>query len=213
MSGGKLTRRDFLKTTGLGATAGATLGVVGPADASPAALEVDRATVVAAMGDTLIPSDPEDPGYKTLEPYNITAEVLKRLDAAEEELGLFNREAAALYSGKSFLQLSEKEREAYFEAVFSGEKFDKQTGQKLLRVLGQVRKRVFTVFYKNYPEHTLPRDSKGIPILPDGDTHQITNPNTKTLVTGWDIAGFTGPLSWAEEERRRELLKKIDWKE
>ena len=214
MSENNVTRRDFLKTTGLGtAAAAATLGVAERASGQSAAPAADRAAVVAAMGDTLIPSDPGDPGYRTLEPFNITAEVLKSLPVADEELGLFNTQAAGIYSGKNFVQLSEKEREGYFDAVLSGEKFDKETAQKLQRTVGQVRERVFQVFYRNYPEHTLQRDSKGIPILPDGDLHQITNPNTKTLVTGWDVAGYIGPLTWAEEERRRELVKKIDWKE
>ena len=213
MSEGKVTRRDFLKTTGLGATAAATLGVVRPASGQPAAPDPDRAAVVAAMGETLIPSDPGDPGYKTLEPFNITAEVMKELEVSDEELGLFNTHAASLYSGKSFVQLGEREREGYFDAVAAAEKFDKATGQKLQGVLRRVRQRVFQVYYNNYPEHTLPRDGKGVPLLPAGDTHQITNPNTTKLVTGWDVAGFMGPLTWAEEERRRELVKKIDWKE
>jgi len=214
MSENNVTRRDFLKTTGLGtAAAAASLGVAERASGQSAAPAADRATVVAAMGDTLIPSDPGDPGYKTLEPFNITAEVLKSLPVTDEELGLFNSQAAGIYSGKNFVQLSEKEREGYFDAVLSGERFDRETAQKLQRTMRQVRERVLQVFYKNYPEHTLQRDSKGIPILPDGDLHQITNPNTKTLVTGWDVAGYIGPLTWAEEERRRELVKKIDWKE
>jgi hypothetical protein len=33
------------------------------------------------------------------------------------------------------------------------------------------------------------------------------------LVTGWDIAGFAGPLSWEEEEERRAKYKKINWEE
>jgi hypothetical protein len=32
-------------------------------------------------------------------------------------------------------------------------------------------------------------------------------------VTGWDVAGFRGPLTWEEEERRRAYYKKIDWVE
>ncbi|MBI4463424.1 MAG: GMC family oxidoreductase, partial [Acidobacteria bacterium] len=40
------------------------------------------------------------------------------------------------------------------------------------------------------------------------DTHQITNPNTKQLVTGWDVAGFKGPMEWEEEEQRRAMMKK-----
>lgn len=213
MSEQKVSRRDFIKTTGLGATAtAAVLGTTQQASAA-ALLDVDRAAIVSAIGDTLIPSDPGDPGYRTLEPYNITAEVLKELDVSDEDLALFNSQTQALFSGKAFVQLGDTERTSYFDSVFGGTKFEKETGQKLQRVVRRVRQRVFQVFYSNYPEHALPRDSKGVPMLPAGDTHQITNPNSGALVTGWDIAGFMGPLTWAEEERRREFVKKIDWKE
>ena len=85
MSENNLTRRDFLKTTGLGtAAAAASLGVAERASGQSPAPAVDRATVVAALGDTLIPSDPGDPGYKTLEPFNITAEVLKGMPVTDE---------------------------------------------------------------------------------------------------------------------------------
>ena len=39
---------------------------------------------------------------------------------------------------------------------------------------------------------------------------RIVNPNTQQLVTGWDVAGFPGPLSW-DEETRRAKWKKIRW--
>jgi hypothetical protein len=48
-----------------------------------------------------------------------------------------------------------------------------------------------------------------MPILKAGDKHQITNPNTREIVTGWDIAGFKGPLSWEEEEEQRAKFKKV----
>ena len=207
-----VTRRDFLKKTGLGATAAAVgLPSMVSGRASPA--NADRGAVVAAIGDTLIPTDPGDPGYKSLEPYNITAEVLKELESGDDDLSFFNAGAGAVRSGKTFLQLTETERAGYFDAILAGGKFDQQTEERLLRVLRQVRQAVFQVYYKNYPEHAMPRDAKGVPILPADDLHQITNPNTNKLVTGWDVAGFMGPLTWAEEQRRRELLKKIDWKE
>ena len=69
------------------------------------------------------------------------------------------------------------------------------------------------VYYQNYPEHRIPRDSDDVPILAPGDTHQITNPNTTRLFTGWDLSSFHGPLTWEEEERRRAYYKKIDWSE
>ena len=207
MSKKKVSRRDFLRKTGSGATGTAVaLASIQTAQAVPAALDVDLSAVVAALGDVLIPSDPGDPGYKTLEPYNITAEVMKDWPVSDEELVLLNSQAGELFSGKTFLQLKETERESYFDSVFAGER-----GEDLRRTLWRIRQRVFRVFYKNYPEHALPRDRQGVPILPPGDTHQITNPNTKRLATGWDVSGFMGPLTWEEEQRRRSIVEKIDW--
>jgi hypothetical protein len=207
MSKKKVSRRDFLRKTGSGATGTAVaLASIKTSQAAPAALDVDPATVVAALGDVLIPSDPGDPGYKTLEPYNITAEVMKDWRVSDEELVLLNSQAGQLFPGKTFLQLKETEQESYFDSVFSGDQ-----GEDLRRTLLSIRRRVFQVFYKNYPEHALPRDSQGAPILSPGDTHQITNPNTKGLATGWDVSGFMGPLSWEEEQRRRSIVEKIDW--
>jgi hypothetical protein len=208
----KVTRRDFLKVSGAGATA-ATVVMTRSGEADAAAGDLDPTGVVGAMGDTLIPSDPGDPGYKTLEAHNITAEVLKELGVKDDELLQFNVAAQELFPGRTFLQLKEEERNKYFDAVFAGEKFEKEMAGKLQRTLRRVRQRVFQVYYGNYPEHAMARDAKGVPILAKGDTHQITNPNSKGLVTGWDVAGFMGPLSWEEEERRRNLVKKIDWKE
>ena len=214
MSKQKVSRRDFLKKTGTGATATAVaLATTQCAETGPAA-SVDQAAVVAAIGDTLIPSDPGDPGYKVLEDHNITAEVMKQLSVEADDLALFNSHAAEMFSDKEFLQLSESEREQYFDAVFAGDSIaDQETAQTLRRVLQRIRQRVFQVYYSNYPEHALPRDADGVPILPAGDTHQITNPNTTALITGWDTAGYMGPLSWEEEERRRTIVQKIDWKE
>jgi hypothetical protein len=207
MSKNKVSRRDFLKKTGSGVTGTAVaLASIKTSQAAPAALDADPAVVVAALGDVLIPSDPGDPGYKTLETYNITAEVMKDLPVSDEELVLLNSQAGELFSGKTFLQLKESERESYFDSVFSGER-----GEELQRTLMRIRQRVFQVFYKNYPEHALPRDRQGAPILPPGDTHQITNPNTKGVSTGWDVSGFMGPLTWEEEQRRRSIVEKIDW--
>ncbi len=207
MSKKKVSRRDFLRKTGSGATGTAVaLASIQTSQAVPAALDVDPSAVVAALGDVLIPSDPGDPGYRTLEPYNITAEVMKDLPVSDEELVLLNNQAGELFPGKTFLQLKERERESYFDSVFSGER-----GEELRRTLGRIRQRVFRVFYKNYPEHALPRDRQGVPILPPGDTHQITNPNTQVLSTGWDVSGFMGPLTWEEEQRRRSIVEKIDW--
>src|SRR5262249_48176818 len=69
------------------------------------------------------------------------------------------------------------------------------------------RGRILEVYYKNYPEHELKRNDRGELIFKPGDTHQVSDPNTKKLVTGWDVAGYAGPLTWEEEERRRAQMK------
>ena len=88
-----------------------------------------------------------------------------------------------------------------------------------------VRRSVLTVFYGNFPENKGPMDlssiavlkplvwDDGLPLLKPGDLHQITNPNTKELVTGWDIARNTGSYTWEEEEEKRKYFQKLDWKE
>ena len=209
-----VSRRDFLKTTGMGAAVIPAAGVVATQQVQAQAA-TDRTAVIAALGDTIIPSDPGDPGYRTLEPYNITAEVMKGLTGlSDDDLVLFNNGASSFFSGKTFLELGESERADFLNLIIDGSRIaDQQLRGKLQSVYRLTRIRVLVVYYQNYPEHRLPRDANDVPILPPGDTHQITNPNTKRVVTGWDVAGFRGPLTWEEEERRREYYKKIDWKE
>ena len=86
-----------------------------------------------------------------------------------------------------------------------------QTIETVQMIFRLVRIRVMTVFYQNFPENKIARDANRIPILPAGDQHQILDPNTSELVTGWDVANFPGPLSWAEEEERRARWMKIHW--
>lgn len=183
------------------------------AGGSPA--KFDRHAVLAKLGDTLIPSLPGDPGYATLEPYNITAEVMRGLGSLpDEHLVVFSGGCAEHFGGKNFLELSDDERAAYLNMIADGDKFaDKQALEKLQGVYRLVRARVFIVFYQNYPQHIVPRDSNGMTLLPSDDQHQITNPNQPGLVTGWDIAGWTGPMTWEEEEQRRAHFKKVRWKE
>ena len=76
-----------------------------------------------------------------------------------------------------------------------------------------VRTRVFVIYYQNYPQHMIPRDDEGVPILSPDNEHQITNPNQPGLVTGWDIAGWKGPMTWEKEEERRAHFKKVQWRE
>ena len=209
-----VSRRDFLKTTGMGAAAIPAAGVaaIRPAQAQGA---TDRTALIAALGDTIIPSDPGDPGYRTLEPYNITAEVMKGLTGlSDEDLDTFNNGAGSFFSGRTFVDLGESERADYLNLIIDGSRIsDAGLRGTLQSVYRLTRIRVLVIYYQNYPEHRLPRDANDVPILPPGDSHQITNPNTERVVTGWDVAGFRGPLTWEEEERRREYYKKIDWKE
>jgi len=212
-----VSRREFLKTTGMGAAAIPTtlVGISTQQVQGQAGTAVDRSAVIAALGDTIIPSDPGDPGYRTLEPYNITAEVMKGLTGlSDDNLAAFNNSAASFFSGKTFLDLSESQRADYLNLIIDGSKIaDQQLRGQLQSVYRLTRIRVLVIYYQNYPEHRLPRDANDVPILPPGDTHQITNPNTDRVVTGWDVAGFRGPLTWEEEERRRAYYKKIDWVE
>lgn len=206
-----VSRRDFLKTTGVGAAA--LPGVAAAGVQAQAATTVDRSAVFAALGDTIIPSDSDDPGYRTLEPYNITAEVMKGLSGiTDDDVELVNKSSAPFFGDKTFLQLNEAERADYLRLIIEGSKIsDKRVLGRLQLVYRLTRIRVLLVYYQNYPEHRIPRDSDDVPILPPGDTHQITNPNTTRLFTGWDLSSFHGPLTWEEEERRRAYYKKIDW--
>jgi len=203
----RVSRREFLKRSGAGAIAVSAIApadgfaVNGPAPATP----VDRHAIFAALGDTLIPTDPGDPGYSSLEPYKITEEVMKGLAAIkDDDLDAFNKECGAFFEGRAFLQLTETQRAEYLRQIIDGGRFSDKTKLRVLqRVYRQTRTRVFDLFYRNYPENVIPRDQQGEPILKPGDKHQITNPNTKKIRTGWDVAGFKGPMTWEEEEAAR----------
>ena len=212
----RVTRREFLRRSAAGSIAITAMapGFAATGDGpSMQAARANRRAICAALGDTLIPTDPGDPGYRSLEAYKITNEVLKGLEALEDgDLEMFNQGSAGFFGGRRFLQLTESQRADYLRLIIDGSKFrDKAQLKTLQRVYRQIRSRVLTVFYQNYPENVIPRDENGVPILKPGDTHQITNPNTTTLVTGWDIAGFNGPLTWKEEEERRTKFKNIAW--
>ncbi len=238
-----LTRRQFLRQAG-GATggaamgAGAAAGMVAPGLSWAAELEnapaVDRKQLVAALGDTIIPTADGYPGYRRLEQYGITDEVMKGLGGiTQQEANLFNA-AAGEFQGSGFLELDEAGRSAFLEQVVAsfpegtfgqGTETMKPTGEPLetkldaaaVRTLQKVfqttRTRVMVVFYQNFPENRVSRDGEGIPVVPGGDLHQIINPNTARVETGWDIANFPGPMSWEEEQERRERYKQIHWHE
>ena len=207
------SRRDFLKTVGVAGTAMVVGGGTPPTMA--ASSPVDRKKMISALGDALIPSDPGDPGYKDLDPYGITDEVLRALpDISDADLELFNERCRGMFDGKTFLELTEPQRADYLREIVKGSAVNdpKELGT-LRRVYRNTRRRVLGLYYSNFPEHQWPRDKNGMPILKPGDLHQITNPNTTQVVTAWDQVGFHGPLTWDEEERRRNVVKKIHWHE
>ena len=212
-----VSRREFLKSASVGPAAVSVFapGLIHAGTEPQKSVLTERHAIFAALGDTLIPTDPGDPGYKSLETYKITVEVMKGLTSiTDAELEALNRGSAEFFSGRDFLQLTESQRAQYLRMIIDGRQFSNKTQLETLRkVYERTRSRVFTVFYQNYPENVIPRDRRGVPILKPSDKHQITNPNTKELVTGWDIAGFEGPLSWEEEEERRARFKKINWDE
>lgn len=205
----QISRREFVKRSAVGSAA---IAAASSALASaPAALDVDRRhQVVSALGDAFIPSAPGDPGYKDLEQYGITDYVLKNLKISDDMVQALNDGAKPFFAGKTFLELDEKQREQYLETIVDGSKLtDEKQRSQLQTIFRASRTRILTVYYQNFPENNVKRNDKGEPILKPGDKHQITNPNTKQLVTGWDIAGFKGPMEWEEEEQRRAMMKKM----
>ena len=245
-----ISRRWFLKKTSLGsiAVSGVMSRRLWPQSSKYAdAPAVETNQLVAALGNTIIPTEQDYPGYRRLQQYGITEEVVQGLRGIrQQEFNLFNAVAGELFQGKSFVELGPEGQTEFLEKLvetFPAGSFDEAgsgaltpqdepgpgtgkaqgDGKSLVDVLEKdvlltvqkvfrlVRTRVFTVFYQNFPEHTVPRDGKKIPVLKPGDQHQIINPNTSDLVTGWDVANFPGPLSWSEEQERRARWMKIHW--
>ena len=225
----EVSRREFVKQTIVG-TAMLVGGSSAPLEAALPPKDFTHA-VVGALGGVFIPSRPGDPGYKDLESYGITDYVLKNLQVSEPEenykrsgvpsedaahvtgeglLEEFNNTSKPFFEGKTFLELDDQQKEQYLELIADGNKItDAELRSKLQLFYRAARNRILTVYYQNYPEHEVKRNAQGVPILKPGDTHQITNPNTKKLVTGWDVAGFNGPMKWEEEEQQRAKMKKL----
>ena len=208
LDGDTLSRRDFVRQAGA-----VSAGYVVTTASTPLAQQaVDRKAIVAAMGDTLVPSAAGDPGYRDLESHGISDEVLKGLAELDDELfGLFDQSSAKHFGGRSFVRLSEEERAQYLKAIIKGDSFQGTTLEKLRSVYTLLRIRVFSIYYQNFPENKVPKDSQGIPSAEVTDPHQIINPNTKELVTGWDVANYPGPVRWEEEEQLRARMKGILW--
>jgi len=233
----KNTRREFLKQTGAGALGAGMLSntLLATSELSDAP-QVDKKRLVAALGDTIIPTAPGYDGYQHLEQYGITDEVVKALPGvSQQDLNVFNASAGEFFGGKSFLELTVEQRGEFLNLIVASFPTDtfgsspvspdgkRLTGAELAArldagsvkvlqtVFRAVRNRVLTVFYRNFPEDHIAREKNGLPILAPGDQHQVVNPNTKQLVTGWDVANFPGPLSWEEEQERRAKWMKIQW--
>jgi len=215
-----INRRVFVKQTAVGtaAVAGATSGVL----AGFAAQSDDLPhQIVAALGDLFIPSAPGDPGYKDLEPYGITEYVMRGLPVGgrassgegESPAGVvrdFNNLAKQFFRGETFLELNWDQRAQYLEKLIAGSEItDVKQREQIQGFYRLARMRILTVYYRNYPEHEIKRNDQGEIIIAAADRHQITNPNTEKIVTGWDIAGYKGPLRWEEEEQRRAMMKKM----
>lgn len=205
----RFSRREFVRRV---SAAGALYWIV-PAPAASAAPVLDRSAIVSAVGRVLIPSAADDPGYRELEPHGITAEVLNGLSALRPNLlETWNESSGALFGGKRFLQLNEEESTHYLTSIISGElPADPGTLTRLRSVYKLLRARIFSVYYQNFPENRVLKDGRGLPLA--ADEHQISNPNSKNLVTGWDVANYPGPVTWDEEERLRARMKVIRWDE
>ncbi len=193
-------RRSFLKRAML------SLGAVVWINPVQVGSEAGRLRILSALGDTLIPSRPGDPGFVDLEPHGIVQAVSNTLvSLADSLLKRLNQAPKPIFQGRTFVELDQDERVTFLKRVIASE------DAALKRVYKLVRVAVFNVFYSNFPEHRVARDGEGVPLLQPGDRHQITNPNTDQLVTGWDVAGYRGPLSWEREEQMRASMQKVHW--
>lgn len=105
----RVSRREFLKRSGGGSVAltavapALGLGRNGLSGSAQESASLDRHAIFAALGDTLIPTDLDDPGYKSLERYKITEEVMKGLGSiSDADLDAFNKASAAFFFGQRF---------------------------------------------------------------------------------------------------------------
>jgi choline dehydrogenase-like flavoprotein len=196
---------------------------------SPQARHTDAHTrIVATLGQMFIPSKPGDPGYAELEPHGITSYVMQESVPGErgpdqretgvvrreptanwlepEELVAFNDGARQFFGGKTFVELDDNLREQYLSLIVEGSKIsDAKQRARLQAIFEGARRRILGAYYSNYPQHKPRRDAQGLPIV---DAHQISNPNTSEIRTGWDLVGYKGQFSWEEEEQLRARAKR-----
>ena len=154
-----MVRRKFLKQAGLGTAAIAAAGSLLPQ--APLGQEVqaagmsNRQAIVFLLGDTLIPSEPDDPGYRDMEWYGITEEVMKGLgDISDEDFETFNRESKSLFEENSFLDLDEDQRAEYLNLIIDGGRFAEQLLGKLqsvYRKAGPESSRFFIETFRSSP--------------------------------------------------------------
>lgn len=185
--------------------------------------------IVSALGSTFVPSKPADPGYKELEVHGITDYVMRRAEEGERggpdqretgvvrrdsavswldhgELAALNDTAKQFYGGKTFVELDEAQRAQYLALIVNGQKIsDAKDRARLQATFQGARRRILDAYYSNYPQNKPKRDAQGLPVV---DAHQISNPNTKAIFTGWDMVGFDGPFPWEKEEQLRAMAKK-----
>src|SRR6185295_8479976 len=121
-----------------------------------------------------------------------------------------NESAKEHFGGKRFLDLDAKQREEYLHTIMDEHKItDAALRKDLMGFYRAARSRIMTVYYQNYPESAPKHKPNGEVVFAPGDTNQSTpNPNTTKVVTGWDVAGYAGPVNGPEETQLREMMKK-----
>ena len=202
---GGINRRKFVTGAALGAG-----GLLLNPTQTEGAAATDRFKILAALCETIIPSKPGDPGFKDLEPHGITEEVNKSLRPLKDQAFVqFNEASKPFFQGRTFVELDDDSRARFLQKIVQGEVSDRV----VRNIYRFSRMTALRVFYSNFPEHRIDRDAAGLPVLKpgDGQLHQITVPNTKNLMTGWDIAGYRGPLTWEQEEKMRAEVQKVHW--
>ncbi|MDP6561062.1 MAG: hypothetical protein QF619_13240 [Candidatus Binatia bacterium] len=115
-----ISRRWFLKTVSLASMTlwGAVNRLWSQSSGTEEVPQVDLGELVAALGDTLIPSEPGYPGYRRLQAHGITDEVLKGLQGIERrEFSVLNAATRNFFNGRLFVELNESQRTRFLQMV------------------------------------------------------------------------------------------------